>query len=324
MIRAAFFAKKLSPQPFRLLNGGLLINLNGTIPKMSTLWSRAHSIFYSRTGITAHKVFDSLLRSFPPTREFSIIYAKAAKIFQKTIVSMLRPHVSSLNSYIRRRLDRYSRDGLNCFQPFLRPCGRMIHVNAEERDRSAVLRFFFNGWFTARRFQGRARGNVGRCMFCGHFSGNDLLVPIHAYDEDSNDHARFCPILSLTALFRGFFVFPDRTWWDAWLLNRFGSTRCDGNSSPRPPSSDERHFDSIAWLGALYTLHNVCRNRPGGFMPWRDASEVIQSLLFVLGNNSGKKIRTKSPKRRPDVASSTSGRRRPRVAPRNEDSTGMT
>lgn len=337
MLRTAFATSHLSPRPYSLLNGGVLVNINGSIPRLSLLWSRAHSIFYARTRRTVHSVVNDLTtRALKFTRDNAKARAGALKKLQRTLLELLRPSATFLNAYIKRRISRYDDAGDHSVSNRFFIISRISPtVCVEERDRVATLRFFFNGWFSLRRFQGRSKASgTGRCHFCGRFSCDKSVVPAYVHlDEDSNDHARHCHILTLAAISLGLIRRQAVSWWDEWCADRFGRVRhsADHPSAPVQPSEAQRTFDFISWLGALYTLHNHARHCINT-TPWGDAQILFGMIFHIMDDIGGRKRKTRVSYAKglrvggkPEEATSSGPVRRPRmVPPRSAASTGVT
>ena len=190
------------------------------LPSIRTIWDRTHRKFKNLTGLTVPVLFDQILGERPLVLANAVVVAY--RKLQSRIEKAMSKEDTSLQPYLRRRLKRYEekpgkkvsppKKGLyRNNDPVLARCNEVWSTQAkvfvENRDKAATFKFFMNGWFTDRRFQGRKRATgVKPCPICEMFLLNQAIVAISANDptEDSTDHFRFCDFLTWTACKLGF------------------------------------------------------------------------------------------------------------------------
>lgn len=174
------------------------------------------------------------------------------------------------------------------FSRFSETTKYMRVAKVQERDRIGCIRYFFNGWHSARRYQGRTNGKgTGDCAFCEPLADE---LPVAAVGlsspEDSNDHACDCSALTYCAKSMNLIDEGATSWWNEWLNGRFGTTRNADTSADREANDIRRISEFIQWTGALYSLHNIARHSRKGSL-WKSLDELKQYIFHVMDDSAG-------------------------------------
>ena len=227
---------------------------------------------------------------------------------------MLRPERNyshdAISGYIRRRLGRYAENDKDLGNLLLaiRNTWSNWKRGAEDRDIAATFQFFFNGWHTDRRMQGRKKnGCVRGCVFGEAFLKLVGIVMVlggtsSLEHEDSTDHMRHCCVLRWLAWSLGFTTTAKSDWWKHWMAKKgdplwssFGRvrmmTQLKGGSIEAWKAQEFAHR-----IGMLYTIYNMMKQGPAPLT----LEELKRAAQFILDDVEGRR-----------------GKAKKRVAPRN-------
>ena len=184
------------------------------------VWKQVGIRFHERFGTDAEKVLNFIRSEQASANEPDT----ARKILQRSLYKIGRPSLFSLSGYLKKRFQCWGNpeEVLSHFKALCERWatpvspGIMVHegrvytapsppapslTTPPVRHLIAMLRWFLNGFFTARRFQQEAC-----CLFCGR-------------GADSIEHIAMCPVLIKVARDLGFLRHNATSWGWALLQN---------------------------------------------------------------------------------------------------------
>jgi len=167
-----------------------------------------------------------------------------------------------------------------------------------DAHRFSILRYFFNGWFTKRRFQ-----KVGLCRFCSqahNLPRGSLIAARHLTPtqqrEDSLEHIRECRFVTSLLLAEGAIDTPSPPWAEQMASAAYtvGVWKCKNAHWAR----QERDISVVFILACLYSMHTTLMREDHFIQSISEGQRMFKQAINLCHWQSKKKKSSRKPARR--------------------------